>query len=64
MGSAGASHLANPGAHPAPPPLLTQLISPPCPRADVNRHPVTLPDMLRPLLPLLHPGAPIIFTLK
>ncbi|PSC70613.1 THUMP domain [Micractinium conductrix] len=32
--------------------------------ADVNRHPVTLPDMLRPLLPLLHPGAPIIFTLK
>lgn len=38
---------------------------PPCqPVADVNRHPSQVVAMMRPLLPLLHPGAAVILTLK
>lgn len=38
---------------------------PPCPAAaDVNRHPSQVVAMMRPLLPLLHPGAAVILTLK
>ncbi|PRW56831.1 cell division [Chlorella sorokiniana] len=32
--------------------------------SDMNRHPLQLADMLRPLLPLLHPGGAVILTLK
>lgn len=37
----------------------------PCPAAaDVNRHPSQVVAMMRPLLPLLHPGGAVILTLK
>lgn len=38
--------------------------SPPVPAADMNRHPLQLAEMLRPLLPLLHAGGAVILTLK
>ena len=40
---------------------------PPAPAAavaDINHHPLQMVELLRPLLPLLHPGGAVILTLK
>ena len=38
---------------------------PPSPTlADVNRHPLQLAELVRPLLPLLRPGGAVVLTLK
>ena len=34
------------------------------PPADINKHPAQLTAMIAPLVPLLHPGGALIFTLK
>jgi hypothetical protein len=57
-GSAPATVSPTQGIYPLPPAV------PSAAAADINHHPLQMVELLRPLLPLLHPGGAVILTLK